>query len=73
MRPAAPRGNHALTTGVRVSTTGPGHEEAAVGMDHSMTLGPDRLPRPDLFIEDGQHMTRAGYEIWTDIVRPHLR
>lgn len=35
-------------------------------------LGPDRLPRPDLFIEDGQHMTRAGYEIWTDIVRPHL-
>ncbi|MBI4888429.1 MAG: hypothetical protein HY824_15140 [Acidobacteria bacterium] len=36
-------------------------------------LGPDKLPRPDLFIEDGQHMTRAGYEIWTDIVRPHLR
>lgn len=36
-------------------------------------LGPNRLPRPDLFIEDGQHMTRAGYEIWTDIVRPHLR
>jgi len=35
-------------------------------------LGPDRLPRPDLFIEDGQHMTRAGYEIWTEIVRPHL-
>jgi lysophospholipase L1-like esterase len=36
-------------------------------------LGPDKLPRPDLFIEDGQHMTRAGYEIWTDIVRPHIR
>lgn len=36
-------------------------------------LGPDRMPRPDLFIEDGQHMTRTGYEIWTDIVRPHLR
>jgi lysophospholipase L1-like esterase len=35
-------------------------------------LGPDKLPRPDLFIEDGQHMTAAGYEIWTDIVRPHL-
>jgi len=35
-------------------------------------LGPDKLPRPDLFIEDGQHMTPAGYEIWTDIVRPHL-
>lgn len=35
-------------------------------------LGPHGMPRPDLFIEDGQHMTRAGYEIWTDIVRPHL-
>ena len=35
-------------------------------------LGPDKLPRPDLFIEDMQHMTRTGYEIWTDIVRPHL-
>ncbi|HEY5618028.1 MAG TPA: GDSL-type esterase/lipase family protein [Vicinamibacterales bacterium] len=36
-------------------------------------LGPDKLPRPDLFIGDGQHMTQAGYEIWTDIVRPHLK
>ena len=36
-------------------------------------LGPDKLPRPDLFIGDGQHMTPAGYEIWTDIVRPHLK
>ena len=31
------------------------------------------MPRPDLFISDGQHMTKAGYEIWTDIVRPHLK
>jgi hypothetical protein len=30
-------------------------------------LGADRQLRPDLFIEDGQHMTRAGYEIWTGI------
>jgi lysophospholipase L1-like esterase len=36
-------------------------------------LGPDKLPRPDLFIADGQHMTKPGYEIWTDIVRPHLK
>ena len=42
-----------------------------IGVEKAM-LGPDRLPRPDLFIEDGQHMTRAGYEIWTEIVRPHL-
>jgi lysophospholipase L1-like esterase len=36
-------------------------------------LGADKLPRLDLFIEDGQHMTRAGYDIWTEIVRPHLK
>jgi lysophospholipase L1-like esterase len=36
-------------------------------------LGPDKMPRPDLFISDGQHMTKAGYEIWTDIVRPHIK
>ena len=42
-----------------------------IGVEKAM-LGPDKLPRPDLFIEDGQHMTRAGYEIWTEIVRPHL-
>lgn len=43
-----------------------------IGVEKAM-LGPDRLPRPDLFIADGQHMTRAGYEIWTEIVRPHLK
>lgn len=42
-----------------------------IGVEKAM-LGPDRQPRPDLFIEDGQHMTRAGYEIWTEILRPHL-
>lgn len=28
--------------------------------------------KEDLFIEDGLHMNEAGYEIWTDVVRPHL-
>jgi lysophospholipase L1-like esterase len=36
-------------------------------------LGPDKRPRPDLFVSDGQHLNRAGYEIWTDIVGPHLQ
>jgi lysophospholipase L1-like esterase len=27
-------------------------------------LGPDGKPRPELFREDGLHMTRAGYDIW---------
>ena len=42
-----------------------------IGVTQAM-LGADRLPRPDLFIEDGQHMNRAGYEIWSEIIRPHL-
>ncbi|OSZ64101.1 hypothetical protein CAP40_15490 [Sphingomonas sp. IBVSS2] len=27
-------------------------------------LGPDGKPRPELYREDGLHMTRAGYDIW---------
>ncbi|MCB1126120.1 MAG: hypothetical protein KDM81_06475 [Verrucomicrobiae bacterium] len=29
-------------------------------------------PRPELFVEDGVHMTPAGYAIWTQAVRPFL-
>lgn len=29
--------------------------------------------REDLFVADGLHMSPAGYEIWTDTVRPVLR
>lgn len=28
-------------------------------------LGDDGKPRPELFVEDGLHMSPAGYEIWT--------
>lgn len=35
-------------------------------------LGTDGKPRPELFLEDGLHMTRAGYEIWTQAVAPFL-
>ena len=31
-------------------------------------LGPDGQPRPELFVEDGLHMTPAGYEIWNGLV-----
>ena len=36
-------------------------------------LGPDGLPKPDIFLDDRLHMNRKGYELWTTIVRPHLR
>ena len=29
-------------------------------------------PRAELFVKDMLHMNRAGYEIWTELVRPHL-
>jgi lysophospholipase L1-like esterase len=35
-------------------------------------LGSDGKPRPELYREDGLHMTRAGYEIWRDAVATAL-
>lgn len=35
-------------------------------------LGEDGMPRKNIFQEDNQHMTRPGYEIWRDAVRPIL-
>lgn len=42
-----------------------------IGVTQAM-LGPDGRPRPDLFVEDRQHLSRAGYDLWTEIVRPHI-
>jgi lysophospholipase L1-like esterase len=36
-------------------------------------LGSDGLPKPDIFQDDRLHMNRKGYELWTGLVRPHLR
>jgi len=36
-------------------------------------LGEDGEPRPELFVEDGLHMTDKGYAVWTDLVKPHLK
>jgi len=35
-------------------------------------LGPDALPREDLFVADRLHNNAAGYKIRAEIVRPHL-
>lgn len=35
-------------------------------------LGWDEKPRKDLFVADGLHMTPAGYELWTTLVRPFV-
>lgn len=35
-------------------------------------LGDDGKPIPDLFREDGLHLNRKGYEVWTGVVSKHL-
>lgn len=35
-------------------------------------LGPDGLPRPELFVEDGLHLSEEGYKLWSDQLRPLL-
>ena len=36
-------------------------------------LGPDGQPRPELYQQDGLHLTPAGYELWTRLVEPYLK
>ena len=36
-------------------------------------IGKDGTPKPELFVEDGLHMTPAGYKAWTQMLKPHLR
>lgn len=36
-------------------------------------LGADGTPRRELFAEDGLHLSEAGYALWTELVRPHLK
>lgn len=51
-----------------------------IDRDHSLVfvdvepvmLGPDGLPRRELFGRDGLHMNSLGYRIWVERVRPHL-
>ena len=35
-------------------------------------LGPDGLPKPDIFLKDRLHMNRKGYELWKPIIGAEL-
>ena len=35
-------------------------------------LGPDGLPRPDIYVDDRLHLNANGYAIWREAVLPHL-
>ena len=39
----------------------------------SPMLGADGKPRKELFVDDGLHMTPAGYAIWTRVIAPYIR
>lgn len=39
---------------------------------YSAMLGVDGKPRPELFVEDGLHMTPAGYSLWRSIIAKYL-
>ena len=36
-------------------------------------IGKDGTPKPELFVEDGLHMTPEGYKAWTQMLKPHLQ
>lgn len=35
-------------------------------------LGSDGRPRPELFVDDGLHLSEAGYALWAELLAPHL-
>ena len=39
----------------------------------SAMLGADGLPRPELYADDGLHMSPRGYALWTRILKPILQ
>jgi lysophospholipase L1-like esterase len=36
-------------------------------------IGADGKPRGELFKPDGLHLNAAGYQLWSELVRPHLK
>ncbi|QDV33416.1 hypothetical protein ElP_12870 [Tautonia plasticadhaerens] len=36
-------------------------------------LGPDGEMRPELYVEDRLHLSGEGYDLWADVLAPHLR
>lgn len=67
MWPEMERANHLIAA--RTTT-----EANLVFVDVSEAmLDEEGEPRADLFLDDGLHMTPAGYALWTSIVGPRLR
>ena len=37
-----------------------------------LMLGPDGLPKADIFVQDRLHMNPKGYALWREAVMPYL-
>lgn len=49
-------------------------EERLVYLDvDTPAIGADGKPMPDIFKDDGLHLNEKGYEIWAELLWPHLR
>jgi lysophospholipase L1-like esterase len=42
-----------------------------INVFHQM-LGPDGMPKPEIFSSDNLHMNEEGYKLWTEIIAPYL-
>lgn len=50
------------------------HDDRLAFMDvDGPMLGWDEKPRKELFLEDGLHLTPAGYALWNTLLRPFLQ
>lgn len=38
----------------------------------TLMIGDNGKPREELFLQDGLHLSRKGYDLWNSIVRPYL-
>jgi lysophospholipase L1-like esterase len=36
-------------------------------------LGDDGMPKKELFVQDGLHLTEEGYKLWASLLKPHLK
>jgi len=50
------------------------HDSRLLYVDiYTPMLGPDGVPRKELFVDDGLHMSEAGYALWRAILNPVVR
>jgi lysophospholipase L1-like esterase len=50
------------------------HDDRLAFLDvDGVMLGWDEKPRKELFLEDGLHLSAAGYQLWSTLLRPFLQ